>query len=159
MEVGHFSTDFMLSMGGRWIEKASGSCAGMRVAVDSIQRLLLADGINADTLECQEILRTKKYNNFGRVVDASTYVRQAARVLVDEVVGNAERLIAEHARRLTGVIVAGGGADFIIEELQERWSHAQIMKDPRMSVAEGFCRLGLGISIARSMDTTSVVAA
>lgn len=158
VEVGHYTTDFMLSKGGRWIEKASGSCAGMRVAVDALQRLMLADSINADHLECQEILRTRKFNNFGRVIDATQYVRHAARVLVDGVVDNAERLIAEHARRLNGVIVAGGGADFIIETLQERWPHAIIAKDPRMAVAEGFCRLGLGISHARKFQAETAAA-
>lgn len=151
VEVGHYSADFMLTKSGRWIEKASGSCAGMRVAVDAIHRLLLADNINADLLECQEILRTKQLSSFGRMVDADKYVRQAARVLVDEVEDHANRLIAEHARRLNGIIVAGGGADFIIETLQERWPHAIVSKDPRMAVAEGFCRLGLGISHARKM--------
>ncbi len=158
VEVGHYTTDFMLTKHGRWIEKAAGSCPGMRVAVDAIQRLLAADGVNADLLECQEILRTKKYNNFGRVIDATHYVRQAARVLVDAVVDNAERLIAEHARQLNGVIVAGGGADFIIETLQERWPHAIMAKDPRMAVAEGFCRLGLGISHARRFKAESAAA-
>lgn len=158
IEIGHFTSDFMLTKSGRWIEKAAGSCSGMRVAVDSIQRLLQADGVNADFLECQEILRTKKFSNFGRVIDATQHVRQAARVLVDEVVANAERLIAEHARRLNGVIVAGGGADFLIETLQERWPHAHMAKDPRMAVAEGFCRLGMGISHARKFKAETAVA-
>lgn len=158
VEVGHFTSDFMLTKSGRWIEKASGSCSGMRVAVDALQRLLAAADINADLLECQEILRTRKFSNFGKSIDATQYVRQAARVLVDEVVDNADRLIAEHARRLNGVIVAGGGADFIIETLQERWPHAQMAKEPRMAVAEGFCRLGLGIMLARKIKSESVAA-
>lgn len=158
VEVGHYTTDFMLTKSGRWIERASGSCSGMRVAVDAIHRLLVADNINADMLECQDILISKKFSSFGKVVDADKYVRQAARVLVDEVVDHADRLISEHARRLSGVVVAGGGADFIIETLQERWPHAILSKNPRMAVAEGFCRLGLGISHARKVLPESVAA-
>lgn len=45
VEIGYFTTDFMLMMDGRWVEKASGACAGARVAAERLQRILGEKGI------------------------------------------------------------------------------------------------------------------
>ena len=75
-------------------------------------------------------------------------------MLVDEVVDTATRLMEPYARRLDGVIVAGGGADMVYGVLRDRWPHAIKAEDPRFSVAEGMRRFGAALSLVRAKLAT-----
>jgi len=44
IDVGHFTTDFMLMEKGRWIEVASGSCAGIYKAVEQLKNCCMPEG-------------------------------------------------------------------------------------------------------------------
>lgn len=154
VEVGHFTTDFMLVQRGRWVEKASGVCSGARVAAEHLTRLLGQRKITVDILESEEAIQTGHVRDFGRRLDVTPERTQAISLLVDEVVDTATRLMEPYARKLDGVIVAGGGANLVFERLRERWPHAIKAEDPRFSVAEGMRRFGSALSLARAMLAT-----
>lgn len=147
IEIGYFTTDFMLMMGGRWVEKASGTCAGARVAAEHLQRILADKGMTADLLECEEALRKKYIRNFTAKTDVTNEVNEAVGILASEVIDTATRLMEPYARKLDGVIVAGGGAEFMFTKINERWPHAHCPQSPRLAVAEGMRRFAAMLNI------------
>ena len=151
VEVGYFTTDFMLAQRGRWVEKAAGSCSGVRVAAEQLARLLSQRGITADLPECEEALRSRSILDFGRRVDVGADVDQAGSLIVTEVVETATRLMEPFARKLNGVVIAGGGASLVFKSIQDKWPHAVMAMNTRFAVAEGMRRLGLSIQRAMQM--------
>lgn len=151
IEVGHFTTDFMLVQRGRWVEKASGVCSGARVAAEHLMRLFGERGITVDLLEAEEAIHTGYVRDFGKRLDVAGERDQAIRMVVDEVVDTATRLMEPYARKLDGVIVAGGGAPLVIRPLQCRWPHAVLSEEPRFAVAEGMRRFGAALTLARAL--------
>lgn len=150
VEVGHFSTDFLLMLNGRFVEKASGSCSGARVAAEQLQRFVAEQmNITATLEECEDALTTKQITIFGQTHNVSVQVHEAVQYLVTEVVDTAKRILEQHARRLNGIIVAGGGAPLCYEALSQVWPHAKIATNPRLAVSEGMRRFGLGVMNAR----------
>ncbi len=147
VEIGYFTTDFMLMMNGRWVEKASGTCSGARVAAEHLQRILGDKGITADLPECEEALRKKVIRNFTQKIDVSNDVNEAVNILANEVIDTATRLMEPYARKLDGVIIAGGGASFMYDKIKTRWPHAVTPQQPRMSVAEGMRRFASMLNI------------
>lgn len=140
VEIGYFTTDFMLMKSGRWVERASGTCSGAHIAAEALQRILSKNDIKVDLMQCDEALRKKYVRNFGQRVPIEEEVDEAIEVLANEVIDTATRLIEPYARQLDGVIIAGGGAEFMYETIKKRWPHAVLPKDPRISVAEGMRR-------------------
>lgn len=155
IEVGYYSTDFMLMQRGRWVEKASGSCAGVRVAADHLARMLGEKGLTADLPECEEALQTRKLLNFGKKTDVGNDVDQSIALIVTEVIDTATRLMEPFVRRLDGVLVAGGGAPIIHPAIQDKWPHAHLAHKPRFAVAEGMRRFGLALLRARELHGIS----
>ncbi|MFY9328645.1 MAG: ParM/StbA family protein [Georgfuchsia sp.] len=146
VEVGHFTTDFMLVQNGRWVEKASGSCSGISVATDHLVRLLEKHGITISLLEAEEAMVTKTIRNFGKTLEVAADVGKAADIVVAEVVDTASRLLDGYARKMDGVIIAGGGASVVFDRITRKWPHAVQAENPRFSVAEGMRRLGVRLA-------------
>lgn len=151
VEIGYFTTDIMLMMNGRWVEKASGTCAGARVAAEHLQRILGDQGITADLSECEQALRDRTIRDFRVKRDVSEAVDSAVAILAAEVADTSVRLMEPFVRKLDGVIVAGGGAEILFKEIQARWPHAICPKSPRFSVAEGMRRFAAMLAIKAAM--------
>ena len=64
------------------------------------------------------------------------------------VLDEANRIFGEKAAMLDGIVVGGGGAELLFAKLRNRFPNAISGDEPRMMVAEGFCRLGL-MSLSR----------
>jgi plasmid segregation protein ParM len=152
IEVGYYSTDFMLMQRGRWVEKASGSCAGVRVAADHLARMLAEKGLTVDLPECEEALQTRRILDFGRKTDVGHEVDQSVALVVTEVIDTATRLMEPYVRKLDGVLVAGGGAPIVHPRIQEKWPHAHMANKPRLAVAEGMRRFGMALLRARELQ-------
>jgi plasmid segregation protein ParM len=150
IEVGYFTTDFTLIQKDRPTERATSSCGGVRLAAENLQRMLAAKGIQANLVEAEESLRTHMIRNFKERIDITDLTRAAAEPLVTEVLDTANRLLEDYARRIDGIIVAGGGAGLIHDRLLERWPNLYRPRNPRFSVAEGMRRYGELQLIARS---------
>ena len=152
IEIGYFTTDFMLMINGQWVEKASGTCSGARVAAEHLQRILAdSQKMTVDLVECDEVLRRKQIRNFTSYLDVSNEVNEAVAILSNEVLDTASRLMEPYARKINGVIVAGGGAEFMFDKIRERWPHARCPQSPRLSVAEGMRRFAAALNIKDAM--------
>ncbi len=152
VEVGYFSTDFMMAKNGRWAEEGSNqdSCPGVRAATESLVRLINKKyEITIDLLDADEALRTRSIKNYGKLIDVSAEVDESVQLVVDAVIDSAVRLMETSARKLDGVLVAGGGGPLVFEHLKLKWPHAVLVEQPRFSVAEGMRRLGLALALIR----------
>ncbi|MBK4737947.1 ParM/StbA family protein [Noviherbaspirillum pedocola] len=143
IEVGHFTTDFLLMKEGVHIDRKSDSCEGIFMAAEQLGRILSAKGIDASPVACEEALRTKKIRHFG-VRDIAAEVAEAAEFVVAKIMTKTNALLAAEAATVDGVLLAGGGAPIIHESLLKQWPHVMLLPEPRMAVAEGFCRFGKG---------------
>lgn len=159
IDVGRFTTDIILMVDGRWKEKAADSCRGVAVAVESLRGAMSARGIDLDYSEAEDALRSGKVRNFNQEVGVVAEATNALKDLEHEVIETAQRLIGAQARKLNGVLLAGGGAQFIATNLRAMWPHAELVKDARYAVAEGMRRMVEGILAAqRRMQTNNTAA-
>lgn len=149
IEVGYFSTDFMLSQTGQWKQSGSGICRGVSEAAEHVKRVMSEKGITMTLSEAETVLQTKTVKSFGQRIDASDVVNEAVGVLVTQVLDAANQKMESCARLLDGVLVAGGGAPLVFEHIKKQWPHAILVDDHRFAVAEGMRRLGLARVIRR----------
>ncbi len=151
IEIGYYTTDFSLIQRDRPVERASVSCGGVRIATENLQRLLGARGLAADMGECEIALRERRIRNFDRNIDITKDARAATEPMVAEIIDNANRVLESHARKVDGIILAGGGCDLVRARLAERWPHLVVPDEPRFAVAEGMRRLGEMTILSRRM--------
>lgn len=149
VDIGYYTTDFMLVIGGHHVERGVDSSDGMRMAAQALQRELVAIGNHIDLTECEEVLRTRRLVDFGKVIDATPYVVNSAKFMIDAIVDKATQVLGADARRLNGVIVTGGGAEFVYEELRNVWPHVVKSPDHRMAIADGYARFGMAYRKAK----------
>lgn len=144
VEVGYFTTDIMLMQaGGTWIEKAAGCSRGVALAADALMRAMSEKDVTVDLNEAEQALQTKVIKNFGKNMDVSKEVDVAISSIVADVLDTSKKLIEPHVRKLDGVIIAGGGAPLVFEEIKEKWPHAVLADNHRFSVSEGMRRYAL----------------
>lgn len=149
IEVGQYTTDYALLLQGRTIENAFGSCDGMRIAAEHLQRALRKRDFSVSLVEATDLLRTKTLRNFGERIDVTDEVRLAVEPLAATIIDKANQLVGRSARSLDGILIAGGGAPLILPALQKTWPHAKLTDNSRFSVAEGFCRYALAFNSYR----------
>lgn len=151
VEVGHFTTDFLLMLEGQYIERGAGSCEGLNFAAAHLVRILNGRGIQTNLIECEVAIRTKTIWQFGQAVDISAEVATAVSHVAQKIIAKADSLLSMDVRKVSGVLLAGGGAELIYEELKNKWPHCILLPEPRMAVANGFCRYGIGIATRKAM--------
>lgn len=152
IEIGYFSSDFMMTKRGRWAENASDICSGVRLAAEHIKRLMGDRNITMSLSEAEDVLQTGRVKSFGQWIDAQDMVNEAKALVVGEVLDTANRLMENYVRQLDGVLVAGGGGALVIDEIKKQWPHAILVEDARFSVAEGMRRLGMARAIKRQAE-------
>lgn len=157
IDIGHYSTDFMLIKQGDWIQKASGSCKGISRITQELAETLKARGISRAPTQYQAFLQKGPtpegawiQTYFNKPVDVTYEVTTAIEYLAKEVVDQASTLLGAHADELNGIIVAGGGSSLITPYLQKMWPNVVQANDGRLAVAEGFARYGAMAMAARA---------
>lgn len=151
IEVGYFTTDFLLLQRGTWTERGCDSTGGVRLAAERLSKLIVEKHkFEPDLHECQEVLISGRIQHFNKWIDVQPEVQAAKDILIGKIVDEADRLFSPVARRLTKVLVAGGGAPLVIDGLSNKWPHTEMISDHRMAIADGFCRMGVGILNART---------
>lgn len=144
VEVGYFTTDIMLMQaGGTWVEKAAGSSRGVALAADALMRSMGEKDVTVDLNEAEEALQTRTIKYFGENLDVSKEVELATSSIVADVLDTSKKLIEPHVRKLDGVIIAGGGAPLVFDEIKAKWPHAVLADNHRFSVSEGMRRYAL----------------
>jgi plasmid segregation protein ParM len=147
IDVGHYTTDIMLMSGQTWIQEASGSSVGVYKAIDQLRDTLTENGINASTLECQELIIKKKIKEYGQLRDISELVNSSLPATVNEVVQSARNLLESHARSIDHIYVAGGGAAAVYEELVKLWPQTKLAENSRFAIVNGMRKYGVMLAI------------
>lgn len=151
IEVGYFTTDFLLLQRGTWTERGCDTTGGVRLATERLGKLIAEKHkFEPDMHECQDVLQSGRVQHFNQWIDVQNEVGVAKGVLIGKIVDEADRLFSPVVRRLSKVLVAGGGAPLVIGGLNDKWPHTEMIPDYRMAIADGFCRMGVGILNARS---------
>lgn len=143
IEIGHYTTDFALCDQGAMMEYAAVSCAGMHLVYDGMSSALAQAKLPTSLDVVEEAVRSGGIKHFGERVDVSHLLRQAKAGFEAVVMDEANRVFGQKAAVLDGIIVGGGGAELLLDGLKQRYPNAVSSDEPRMMVAEGFCRLGL----------------
>lgn len=143
IEIGHYTTDFALSDRGAMMEYAAVSCAGMHLVYDGMSSAMAQAKLPTSLDIVDAAVRSGTIKLFGQPVDVSHLLGQAKAGFEAVVMDEAERLFSQKAAVLDGILVGGGGAELLFARLKQRYPNAMCSDEPRMMVAEGFCRLGL----------------
>lgn len=157
VEVGHYTTDFLLMREGQYIERVADSCEGINYAAEHLVRILAKESITVTLLQAEEALRTKKIFHFG-ARDVSDQVEKAIDHVVQKILAKANSLLSNEVSTLDGVLLAGGGAEILSDALSKKWPHTVLLENPRMAVADGFCRYGMGEQLRRQMSASKAPA-
>lgn len=161
VDVGYYSTDFILMMEGRWVESSSGGCGGVRMATEHLQKILEGKGIQRDLVDMEKALRDGNIRHFGKQIDLSKEIKESTDLVAAKVVDMANQLMGAHVHSLDGVLIAGGGAEIILSALKERWPHVITLDDDhsdknhkgsRYVVSEGYYRWGRNALMLRQIS-------
>lgn len=156
IEVGYYSSDFLLMREGVQVEEKNASCEGIYLAAEKLMRILAAQGIETTQLECEQALRSGSIMHFGEQ-DVKQQGAEAIELVVDKIAVKADTLFGKEVRTLDAVLIAGGGASVVFPSLKERWPNCVMLENPRMAVAEGFLRSAKGLQLRRMHNPTGVV--
>lgn len=143
IEIGHFTTDFALSEYGNMIEYAAVSCPGMHMVYEAIATALVKEKMPSTVAVIDKVVRDREILWNGEMKDMSNIIAAASSGFEALVLDHADRIFGQQAGMLNGIIVGGGGAALIFEKIRHKFPSAELGDEPRMMVAEGFCRLGL----------------
>jgi plasmid segregation protein ParM len=98
--------------------------------------------------EATEAIQHKFIKNFGENLNLEIEVEQAYQMISKLIVDHATQVFKEEARRLDGIILAGGGASVVYPHLKHIWPSTIVPENPRFSVADGYVRYGIGFIAA-----------
>lgn len=143
IEIGHYTTDFALSDRGAMMEYAAVSCPGMHLVYDGMSSAMSQAKLPTSLDVVETAVRNGGIKLYGQQVDLSHLLVGAKAGFESVVMDEADRVFGQKAALLDGLIVGGGGADLLLSQLKGRYPNAVSSDEPRMMVAEGFCRLGL----------------
>jgi plasmid segregation protein ParM len=143
IEIGHFTTDFAMSLRGSMVEHAVASCAGLNTVYDALSAALAAERLPTDLDTVELALRTREIKMHGRVKHVTSMVDGVLSAFKSTLLDEANRVFGGKAAVLDGIVIGGGGAELLFPFFKSRFPTAIGGDEPRMMVAEGFCRLGL----------------
>lgn len=156
VEVGQFTTDFAMIDRGHVVDRSFDSCDGMRLAAEQLQRILLEQIKTKVTLtEATALLAKPVLKSFGREIDVSSHVAEAALPLAHTIADKAAQVFGDSVRTLSGIRVAGGGAPLVRDVLAKKWvgeipaDFVAVVPNSRFAVAEGFQRFATGLLRSR----------
>lgn len=153
VDVGYFTTDFVLYENGRYIESCSGRYDGVRVVAEGVMRALEAKGIKRQLSDVERTLPIGTIRHMGEDLDISKEIEGAFAQLFDNIFDQASRLLGDRVELLSGVLVAGGSASALASRMKAVWTHTRVVNDdhqeesaalhgPRFIISEGYYRYG-----------------
>ena len=143
IDVGTFTTDYVLVDGLRYVERGSGSIAtGMSKAYELIGRSLLDSfGLDLRMHQVDQAVRRGQVTIFGEVREIDWITEPVFDAIAAEVLAQAGTLWGD-GRDLAAILVTGGGAIALGERIREHYRHASILDDAAMANVKGFRKYG-----------------
>lgn len=143
VEIGHFTTDFTFHDRGQEVDSAASSASGTHVVYDKLVNNFKQRGYLSDFETITNAIKTKTVKVYGKLVDVSDVVDEATQEFSAYILEEVGSRFGDKAQRMDGLIVAGGGAYIVGEEIKKHYPNAAISKNARFVVAEGYARFGL----------------
>lgn len=171
VEVGQYTTDFAMIERGAAAQRAFGSCDGMRIAAENLQKEVISrHSVSVTLVEATNMLIKAELKSFGERIDVTDDVKRAVEPLAEIIVNKAQQIFGTDLRTLDGIVLAGGGAALIRDAVASKWSKTasgksippsfiQVPPRARFSVAEGFCRFARAVDVDRNGGVPAPVAA
>lgn len=138
VEVGHFSTDFILFLNSNVNESTFQSTSGVFEAHGELEKIFKERGIKTSAAVLNDAFMTKTIHLYGQPHDVSAEVALALEPFLEKVKNKTESLYADYAQSLSGILIGGGGASLIYPEMSKVYPHAVLLDNSRMSVANGY---------------------
>ncbi len=143
IDIGTYTTDYVLVDALRYIEKGSGSIStAMSRAYQLIARSLLDSfGLDLQMHEVDRVVRQGAVTIFGQERDIRWLARPALDAVAQEILAHAGTLWGD-GRELNAVLVTGGGALALGDHIRRRYPHARVLADAALANVRGFERYG-----------------
>lgn len=146
IEVGHYTTDSLISKRLEIVEVSRGSEAGVSYVHKHLATKLSAKGISTNPARLTQAIMTKKIFHYGKEVDVASDVEEAVAQLATTVVAGVKAKFGVMAEEMNGIVIAGGGAPLLAPYFREIYPHLVELPEPRMCVAEGFRRFSMFVN-------------
>jgi plasmid segregation protein ParM len=143
IDIGTYTTDYVLVNGLRYIEKGSGSIStGMSKAYQLIGRSLLDTfGLDMRLHEVDRVVRDGVVTVYGEERHIDWLTTPVLDAVSEEVLAHARALWSD-GRDLKAILVTGGGAIALGEQIRRHYPHARLLDDAAMANVRGFCKYG-----------------
>lgn len=143
VEIGQFTTDFTLHDRGQEVDSAASSARGAQMVYDRIAAAFKQKSFVADFDTISTAIQSRKIKVYGQETDVSEMIAPAVHEFTNYILDEVATRFGEKAQRMDGIIVAGGGAYIVGQEIRAKYPNAVIPTHPRFAVAEGYARFGL----------------
>lgn len=139
VDVGVYTTDYVLVDWLTYIEKGSGSIpVAMSTAYGLLAREILDQyGLELTLHNIDACVRTRSVRVYGARQDIGPLVDSVLEGVAEEIVSKARTLWGE-GRDLDAVMVTGGGAEALGRYFHQVYPHARVVPDPAMANVRGF---------------------
>jgi plasmid segregation protein ParM len=143
IDVGTYTTDYVLVDALRYVEQGSGSIAtGMSKAYQLIGRSLLDTlGLDLRMHEVDRAVREGQVTIYGETRSIGWLVDPVFDALSEEVLAEAATLWGD-GRNLMAILVTGGGAIPLGERIGRRYRHARVLEGAALANVRGFEKYG-----------------
>lgn len=147
VDIGYYTSDFVLIREGRWVQSGASSAPGVRLAVDVFIDAMKGLGISCDLQQAEEALSTGRLRS-ARHPEQQAFVAQAIRkafaVMADNVYDEFHRVMGKQASILDGIFVIGGVADLVADKIRAEYPVAEVPVDGHQQPAPSIMsRMGL----------------
>ena len=143
VEIGQFTTDFTLHDRGQEVDSAASSARGAHMVYDRIAAAFKAANYVADFETISTAIQSRKIKVYGKETDVSDLIMPAINEFTTYILDEVTTRFGDKAQRLDGIIVAGGGAYIVGQDIKAKYPNAIVPTNPRFAVAEGYSRFGL----------------
>ena len=143
IDVGMYTTDFVVSDALRYVQRLSGSASVGWSKVVTQVRQALADtyALELTHPEVDRAIQEREVRVRGEALSLEALVTPAVNDLKTAVVARARDLWGAGAS-LDVVLVSGGGGPYIYDAIRDAYPHARLLNNAFWANAEGFYRLG-----------------
>jgi plasmid segregation protein ParM len=140
VEVGHFTTDYILIKREQIVDHSSGSSEGFRGVYERMTPEFSEAGFSTAPEALTRAILTRRVSHYSKEIDVGPIVDRAVSAVAGGVLSDVQRLFGQDLPSLKALLVAGGAAPVIAPILLDAYPNATLVENPRFAVAEGFRR-------------------
>lgn len=144
IDLGHYTTDFLVIHNGQVIEDSFVSTTGIYNSVSMLSKLVHQEKkVTLRESALQQALASNHIKIYGQNENITDLVKRSIAPTIGAIISKTEEVLEREAAELDGIIVAGGAANFLYDHIRDKWPHAKQATNPRLAIAQGFLKYGL----------------